>query len=72
MGTWLRQMVSGTCRVCIYVHVCVCMCGVGKRKGCGWRAEGEGRDEARDGSRGQTRQCLSGHVKDFDFHIKNT
>lgn len=64
-------MVSGTCSVCIYVHVFVCG-GAGKGRGCGWRAEGEGRDEARDGSRGQTRQCPSGLVKDFDLHIKNT
>lgn len=45
--------------------------GVGKGRGCSWRAEGEGRDEARDGSRGPTRQCLPGHSKDFDVYIKN-
>lgn len=53
--------------------VCVCRGrGGGRRRGCGWRAEGEGRDEARDGSRGRVRQCLSGYAKDFDFCIKNS
>lgn len=43
-----------------------------KIRGGGWRAEGKGGDEATDGSRGQIRQCLPGHTKDFDHYLQNS